>query len=354
MDPFILSALGFLMAIVSGGINFFLLSAKTKTEQALHDVTSKSRKQIESVNNEIKKLQEKLNKSRENQKDADKARRQAQSKEQELQREITDFKTHIAELKTKQRLQKDIDEEQIASLQTQLNEALSEGRARAKAWDDKQKEDSQQRQTQSQQIEQRLKDTQQKCRELEKTNRQLTKQLEQSQERLKKINPRDVIVSRKRSVQHAKLYDSIKGLRDAAEERSTNWETALTHLSRWVLAQTHSKKGQASAAEETPTAIGPLVGSALEAIGKDLVQDAFSHHPTSADTHQGKESKEESALANGSSQNSTQTQAQPDLDQTQDDVTEPSVSSVTPSVDPAATAAAAPGKPETSAKEAQD
>ncbi|RYZ56700.1 MAG: hypothetical protein EOP07_11885 [Proteobacteria bacterium] len=61
------------------------------------------------------------------------------------------------------------------------------------------------------------------------------------------------------------LYASMKGLREMAEERNENWETALRFFAIHILGQPQTASGDAS--------IGALVGEALEKIGATLVDD---------------------------------------------------------------------------------
>ncbi|MBC7660725.1 MAG: hypothetical protein H7249_13600 [Chitinophagaceae bacterium] len=63
------------------------------------------------------------------------------------------------------------------------------------------------------------------------------------------------------------LYASMKGLREMAEERNENWETALRYFALHILGN-KSPEATAEAAN-----IGSLVGAALEKIGATLVDD---------------------------------------------------------------------------------
>jgi len=64
------------------------------------------------------------------------------------------------------------------------------------------------------------------------------------------------------------LYASMKGLREMAEERNENWETALRYFATHILGTPKTTSGDAS--------IGALVGEALEKIGATLVDDELS------------------------------------------------------------------------------
>lgn len=73
---------------------------------------------------------------------------------------------------------------------------------------------------------------------------------------------------KRKVAQYERLYASMKGLRELSEERNRNWEVALTKLSAWIL----EEKGIVP----VPTAIGPLVGTALQSIGAQLITDIES------------------------------------------------------------------------------
>ena len=61
------------------------------------------------------------------------------------------------------------------------------------------------------------------------------------------------------------LYATMKGLRELAEERNENWETALRFFALHILGKTPALSAESS--------IGSLVGEALEKIGATLVDD---------------------------------------------------------------------------------
>lgn len=65
------------------------------------------------------------------------------------------------------------------------------------------------------------------------------------------------------------LYASMKGLREMAEERNRNWETALRVFAAHILERPAEEAG-----------IGLLVGEALEKIGATLVYDDEPNGPT--------------------------------------------------------------------------
>lgn len=94
------------------------------------------------------------------------------------------------------------------------------------------------------------------------------KKLKASNEKIKgilrKVDPKETKKYKQKSSQYEQLYTSMKSLREMAEERNENWETALRKLSMHVL-------GEGKYTESSP--IGELVGEALERIGTRLVED---------------------------------------------------------------------------------
>jgi len=88
--------------------------------------------------------------------------------------------------------------------------------------------------------------------------------------------PDEIRQLRRRLMQYDRLYTSMRGLREMADERSRNWEVALRKFSEWILTQGRDRRRGASAGPRAslPQSIGPLVGQALEAIGARLVDEA--------------------------------------------------------------------------------
>jgi len=87
-------------------------------------------------------------------------------------------------------------------------------------------------------------------------------------EKMKNANPDDVKRAMRRMAQYGRLYESMRGLREMADERNRNWESALRHLSGWIL-----KTSDTGSDIDSSAAIGPLVGAALEIVGEQLVID---------------------------------------------------------------------------------
>jgi hypothetical protein len=64
------------------------------------------------------------------------------------------------------------------------------------------------------------------------------------------------------------MYQSMRSLKEMAEERNTNWEHALRDLSEWTLLEKKRMRHETIAR----MSLGEQVGTALEAIGKTLVE----------------------------------------------------------------------------------
>lgn len=102
----------------------------------------------------------------------------------------------------------------------------------------------------------------------------LKNDFERSQQELhlvtKKVSEADPVEMkrlRRKISQYARLYITMKGLKELAEERSHNWEVALGKLSTWVIHQKQGPKAQ------IPKDLGPLIGTALKATGQQLIYD---------------------------------------------------------------------------------
>lgn len=106
-------------------------------------------------------------------------------------------------------------------------------------------------------------------RELTLRIRDLEKELAANQKKIREADPVEMRKLRRRIAQYDRLYHSMKGLREMTDERNRNYEVALAKLSTWVLRQI--------GLGPVPQQIGPMVGSALQAIGAQLIDDSDLH-----------------------------------------------------------------------------
>ena len=97
----------------------------------------------------------------------------------------------------------------------------------------------------------------------------LTTRIDKMEKFLGTVDAAEINRIKKRAQTLEQLYKSMKGLRELAEERSHNWEIALTQLANHVLKQEGVKL--------LPThTFGQKVAMALEKIGGALIQDDFN------------------------------------------------------------------------------
>lgn len=99
------------------------------------------------------------------------------------------------------------------------------------------------------------------------------------EKKFKEVDPAEVRRVKRRIHDYERLYNSMKGLREMADERNRNWETALNKLSHWILTEGVKQKP-----EQVPEEIGPLVGMALQAVGSQLIDDNDIHLDEPVDT----------------------------------------------------------------------
>jgi chromosome segregation ATPase len=116
----------------------------------------------------------------------------------------------------------------------------------------------------------KLSDLKTEITELQTANRKLSSELKSKLAEVKKIRtilhkvkPADLKKYKQKATSLDQLYHSMKGLRDMADARSKNWQTALSALSAHIT----GKKA------DTYESFGELVGEALEKVGAVLVKD---------------------------------------------------------------------------------
>ena len=84
------------------------------------------------------------------------------------------------------------------------------------------------------------------------------------------VDPKELETLRRRASHNEQLYQSMKSLRDMADERNRNWENALKSLATWILSSSSLSRKNDPVLNQS---IGPLVGEALERIGGTLVDE---------------------------------------------------------------------------------
>ena len=97
--------------------------------------------------------------------------------------------------------------------------------------------------------------------------------LEQELNQLKStpsVDARTFETVRRRAAHNEQLFHSMRSLRDMADERNRNWESALRSLSTWSLTLSPLAKPNDPILSES---IGPIVGEALQRIGGSLIAE---------------------------------------------------------------------------------
>lgn len=102
-------------------------------------------------------------------------------------------------------------------------------------------------------------------RELTQRLRDLEKDHAVLQKKLRDADPVEMRKIKRRIAQYERLYQSMKGLREMTDERNRNYEVALGKLSAWIV--------RATGSGNVPQQLGPLVGTALQAIGAQLIDE---------------------------------------------------------------------------------
>jgi hypothetical protein len=101
----------------------------------------------------------------------------------------------------------------------------------------------------------------------EKELKELAAKAGKLEETMGKYSPEEIRKLKVKAHRMEVLYNSMKGLREMAEERNQNWEVALRELSVHVLNNPGVRESKSS------MPIGELVGAALELAGSSLVYD---------------------------------------------------------------------------------
>ncbi len=162
-------------------------------------------------------------------------------------------------------LQRDHLDEQVQVLTQQLSEAIREKKSAIEDMQKLQKEIGEKANQQADILRNQLKETQQSLQAVRREKGQLEAQFEKLKEQSGLVKPEELKRYKLKVLRLEQLYTSMRGLREMAEERNRNWETALRSFAEYIL------EVPMAAANRPP--LGPLVGAALEKIGVQLVDD---------------------------------------------------------------------------------
>ena len=155
-------------------------------------------------------------------------------------------------------------EEQVQALTGQLSEVIAEKKLVIDDLAKLQRIGDEKTRQQLDIVRQQFREAQQGLVQAQKDKQQLQVQFNQAREEFGQVKPEDLLRVQQKNARLEQLYISMKGLRELAEERNKNWETALRYFAGHVL----QKPLDATIQNQS---IGQLVGEALEKIGAHLV-----------------------------------------------------------------------------------
>lgn len=273
MPAQLVSALGFVLAAVLGGLAFYYWKRST----GLYALLVEGANRFEELRQRGSQLEQHLVKHEERgkqskdqtarlEKAVDEAREKAAALVQKL--ETKEHETRV--ISEKLELQKGHLEKQLGKADERLRVADEQRDAFAQRVATLEKELEQRQALAKQELLMREKELAAEARDVQAKLRDAEKAKEMIERKLAAVDPAEIKRYKRKLAQYDRLYASMKGLREMSEERNRNWEVALRKLSEWIL-----KDG--TDGEELPEAIGPLVGQAMQRIGAQLIDD---HEPT--------------------------------------------------------------------------
>ncbi len=268
----LLPILAAVVAVVSF-LSAFLTRRKLQETQALladtalrFDALSKQQKHTEQQSRaQSEALDRAKLQSSQSEKQLEETKARAFEKTQEVER----LKAEQAEQLRRIQLQKEHLSEQVSAMTEQLTEAVREKKSALVEAQRLQREGQEHETKVAEQVKAQLRETQQQLQQLKREKQQLEAQLAKLRSDSQTVSPEDIKKYRLKIARTEQLFTSMKGLRDMAEERNQNWETALRHFALYIL----QTQGLAVPSDRP---IGPLVGEALEKIGATLVVETAS------------------------------------------------------------------------------
>lgn len=106
--------------------------------------------------------------------------------------------------------------------------------------------------------------------ELTRKNKALTDKLAAAEEAAAQADPQIIRSLKRKVAQYGHFVLAARTQKQMLEERNQNWEKALMLMGKWIINTDPKLK-----ADEI-TGLGPVVGTALEVVGVQLVEDEFS------------------------------------------------------------------------------
>ncbi len=263
----LIPTIALIFAFASLVFAFYSRNRLAQSQAVLADVSSR----LEALTKQNKQQEQGLRNAQDN---ADKYRQQsAQADKQvdDLKQKLSDrtaewnkLKSEREEVQKRFLLQREHLDEQVQVLTQQLSEAIREKKIVQDENIRLQKDGDEKSRQAMEILRQQVREAQQQTQQVRREKQQIESQLARAKEETPRVKPEDLQRYKQKVVRLEQLYGSMRGLRELAEERNKNWETALRYFAGHILEKPLD-------AELQTQSIGRLVGEALEKIGASLV-----------------------------------------------------------------------------------
>lgn len=251
--------LGFALAALSLAWAFIGQRKIASLEALLHEAAQRfqlGKEAYQKLQAEQQKLQEEDSIRRQTSQNLEKGLEEARKKFQQLKLEQETALLSMHEQMRSIELKKEHLEEENRELMQQLREAEQLKSASLKELRSASLESDMKLKAETAHLRQQLDEWRQKAHVLENENRKM-------KVIFTKVDPAESNRNRVKAKEMERLFQSMKGLRELAEERNQNLEVAVRKMAAYI---THKPEN---------TSLGPMVGEALESIGARLVEDEF-------------------------------------------------------------------------------
>jgi len=249
------------------GLAVYSRNRLAQGQAVLADVSSR----LEALSKQNKQLEQGLRNAQEN---ADKYRQQSAQADKQLEdakQKLADRTLEWNKLKSEREdvqkrflLQREHLDEQVQVLTQQLSEAIRDKKLVLDENVKLHKDGEEKNRQQLEILRQQLREAQLQTQQVRREKQQMEAQLAKAKEEAPRIKPEELQRYKQKVARLEQLYGSMRGLRELAEERNKNWETALRYFAGHIMQKPLD-------AELQSQSIGRLVGEALEKIGASLV-----------------------------------------------------------------------------------
>ncbi|MFW7377818.1 MAG: hypothetical protein ACOH5I_03280 [Oligoflexus sp.] len=266
--------LGFILALVFAFYAFMSRKQVLDVRALLVDAGVKSQQQrerLKQAENQATQSQKQLSQVNEQLKKLEKKSADARVRQEQLEKELQQARSQTEDQVQLVRRQLEHQTEQNQVLTAQLSEAIREKKQIQEQATQLEKNLEKQSSSITQELEAKLAVAQENYKTLKNEHKRSLQKLNKLQSLLKTVDPAETKRLKARLSRTEQLYKSMKGLREMAEERNQNWETAIRLLAAHI-----TNKSVMDHKEP----IGPILGEALQKIGSSLevnAPDSFAH-----------------------------------------------------------------------------